>query len=206
LSLYARRGKRAFDVLFSMATLVILSPMMVAIALLVRATMGRPVVFRQARSGYRGVPFTMLKFRSMTEDRDARGDLLPEHQRLTRLGVFLRQTSIDELPELLNVLLGQMSVVGPRPLLVEYMDVYSEEQKRRHDVPPGITGWSQINGRNTTDWEQRFVEDVWYVDNLSWWVDLRILALTVGTVLTMRGVKPKGREMTSKFRGSKTDR
>jgi lipopolysaccharide/colanic/teichoic acid biosynthesis glycosyltransferase len=202
LNLYQDVGKRIFDLVFSILMLVVSSPLMAIIALLVRIKMGAPVFFRQLRPGYRGKPFTLLKFRTMTDECDAEGNLLPDEERLTGLGMFLRNTSIDELPELINVLRGDMSFVGPRPLLVEYMDLYTEEQKRRHEVLPGITGWQQIKGRNITAWDERFIQDVWYVDNLSFWLDLKIVFITVFKVLTMQGATPSGGKVTSRFTGT----
>ncbi len=185
---YRAWGKRILDVLISLPALVILSPLMGGIALLVRWRMGAPVLFRQRRPGLNGKPFTLYKFRSMTDARDAEGNLLPDAERLTALGRFLRKTSLDELPELFNVIKGEMSLVGPRPLLMAYLDRYTPEQFRRHEVRPGITGWAQINGRQTIPFSRRLALDVWYVDHLSLGLDLKILALTIPRALQSRGV------------------
>lgn len=194
--------KRLFDFLVSLALLVILSPILVAVAVMIALTMGRPVLFRQLRTGLGGRIFTLYKFRTMTDERDEQGNLLPDERRLTWLGRFLRSTSIDELPELINVLKGDMSLVGPRPLLPEYLPFYSEEQARRHEVKPGITGWAQVNGRNLLSWEKKFEYDVWYVDNRSLWLDLWILLLTVVKVLRREGISEAGHATASPFRGA----
>jgi sugar transferase EpsL len=193
--------KRAFDVVGSTLLLVLLSPVIGAVALVVRIRMGRPVLFRQVRPGRGGRPFTVLKFRTMTEQRDANGDLLPDDARLTGIGRLLRRTSLDELPELVNVLAGEMSLVGPRPLLMEYLPRYTPEQMRRHDVRPGITGWTQVNGRNALTWDDKFALDVWYVEHQSLRLDLDILGRTVRQVLTGRGVSAPGRATTEVFGG-----
>lgn len=182
------RLKRALDLAISILALILLTPLMGLLALLVRIFLKSPVLFRQERPGRHGRPFTIVKFRTMDEARDAEGRLLPDSERLGALGRFLRRTSLDELPELFNVLKGDMSLVGPRPLLMRYLDRYSPEQRRRHEVRPGITGWTQINGRNTLAWEDRFVLDVWYVDNRSFLLDCRILLITIWRVLTREGV------------------
>src|ERR1700678_1464394 len=174
-----RLSKRTLDVLVAAAALVALSPLLAVIAVLVRIFMGSPVLFRQVRPGYKERPFTCLKFRTMTDKRDANGNLLPDGDRLTRLGRLLRRTSLDELPELINVLRGEMSLVGPRPLLMQYLDRYTPEQRRRHAVKPGITGWAQVNGRNALDWERKFDLDLWYVDHQTFWLDIRILSKTL---------------------------
>src|SRR5271154_6015951 len=168
--------KRLFDLSIALCGLVILSPILLLVALLVRLSLGAPILFRQDRPGFKGKLFTCIKFRTMTDARDQFGELLPDAQRLTPLGRFLRDTSIDELPGLINVIRGEMSLVGPRPLLPEYITRYTSEQMRRHDVKPGITGWVQINGRNALDWDQKFALDNWYVDHRGFWLDLRILA------------------------------
>jgi lipopolysaccharide/colanic/teichoic acid biosynthesis glycosyltransferase len=175
---------------------------MILLAILIRHQLGSPVLFRQARPGLLGKPFTMIKFRSMTDQRSADGKLLPDAQRLTSLGRFLRASSLDELPELWNVLRGEMSLVGPRPLLMDYLPHYTREQARRHEVRPGITGWAQINGRNAISWEDKFVLDVWYVDNQSLALDLRILMLTVARVLSRKGINGDGEATVSRFTGS----
>jgi sugar transferase EpsL len=179
----SRALKRGLDVVVSASGLVLLSPVLGAVTVLVWLEMGSPVLFRQERPGYNGVPFFALKFRSMTDQRDGLGRLLPDGERITRLGAFLRRSSLDELVQLWNVLCGDMSLVGPRPLLMQYLDRYTPEQARRHSVRPGITGWAQVNGRNDLSWEQKLALDVWYVDHWSLWLDLRILGVTVWKVL-----------------------
>ncbi len=194
--------KRIFDFVVALLVLLVFGPVMVFVAFLVRRKLGRPVLFRQTRPGLDGRPFEMLKFRTMLDARDAKGHLLPDEQRVTPFGQFLRSTSIDELPELLNILKGDMSLVGPRPLLIEYLPLYSEEQKRRHDVRPGITGWAQINGRNAISWQKKFELDVWYVDNQSFWLDLKILALTVLKVLKRSDINQAGQATVEPFNGN----
>jgi len=191
--------KRVFDVVVSATALVVLAPVMGLIALAVWRTMGRPVLFRQVRPGLHGKPFVMYKFRTMRDLRDAEGKLLPDEARLTPFGRWLRSTSLDELPELLNVLRGEMSLVGPRPLLMEYLDRYTPEQARRHEVKPGITGWAQIHGRNNLSWDERFKLDVWYVDNWSLWLDLKILWRTLWMVLRREGISAQGHATTPRF-------
>jgi lipopolysaccharide/colanic/teichoic acid biosynthesis glycosyltransferase len=199
---YRRRGKRALDLALSVPVLVALVPAGLALAALVRLRLGRPVLFRQQRPGLDGRPFTLLKLRTMTDARDRDGHLLPDRERLTPLGRFLRATSLDELPELWNVVRGEMSLVGPRPLLMEYLPRYSPEQARRHEVRPGITGWAQVNGRNALTWEQKFDLAVWYVDHLSPGLDLRILARTVVQVLRREGISSAGHATAPEFRGT----
>jgi sugar transferase EpsL len=194
--------KRVFDLIATVAGLILIWPFFIILALLVRFKLGSPVLFHQTRPGLHGNPFIMLKFRTMTEERDAGGSLLPDAQRLTRLGTFLRSTSLDELPELLNVLKGDMSLVGPRPLLMEYLERYSSEQARRHEVRPGITGWAQVNGRNALSWEEKFEFDVWYVDNWSLWLDIKILFLTVLKTLRREGISAEGEATMTRFMGS----
>jgi lipopolysaccharide/colanic/teichoic acid biosynthesis glycosyltransferase len=194
--------KRALDVAGAVVGLVISAPLLGAAALLVRLGLGAPVLFRQSRLGLDGKPFTLDKLRTMTDQRDADGNHLPSAQRLTPLGKFLRGTSLDELPELFNVLAGDMSLVGPRPLLPRYLHRYTPEQARRHHVKPGITGWAQVHGRNTLGWEQRFALDCWYVDHRSVWLDVRILALTPLKVLRRDGISPAGQDIMPEFRGS----
>jgi lipopolysaccharide/colanic/teichoic acid biosynthesis glycosyltransferase len=194
--------KRAFDFIVAFLALIVLCVPMILLAILIRHQLGSPVLFRQARPGLLGKPFTMIKFRSMTDQRSADGKLLPDAQRLTSLGRFLRASSLDELPELWNVLRGEMSLVGPRPLLMDYLPHYTREQARRHEVRPGITGWAQINGRNAISWEDKFVLDVWYVDNQSLALDLRILMLTVARVLSRKGINGDGEATVSRFTGS----
>jgi len=196
--------KRVFDVVVSATALVVLAPVMGLIALLVWRTMGRPVLFRHVRPGLHGKPFVMYKFRTMRDLRDAEGKLLPDEARLTPFGRWLRSTSLDELPELLNVLRGEMSLVGPRPLLMEYLDRYTPEQARRHEVKPGITGWAQIHGRNNLSWDERFKLDVWYVDNWSLWLDVKILWRTLWMVLRREGISAQGHATMPEFRGSQT--
>ncbi len=181
-------AKRSFDLLLASAGLVLLSPLMLVIAVLVKAFLRSPVLFRQRRAGFRGAVFECLKFRTMTDERDAQGELLPDHQRLTTLGRYLRASSLDELPELWNVIRGEMSLVGPRPLLARYLERYSPEQMRRHSVKPGITGWTQINGRNSLSWDEKFALDLWYVDNRSFWLDLSILAKTIPYLIRRDGI------------------
>jgi sugar transferase EpsL len=197
--------KRLFDVVGSGALLVVLSPVLAVVAALVKIGMGPPVLFRQQRPGLNGEPFTILKFRTMTDATDASGKLLPDAQRLTRLGGLLRRTSLDELPELVNVLRGDMSLVGPRPLLTEYLPHYSDEQMRRHEVRPGITGWSQVNGRNALTWEEKFALDVWYVDNRSVGLDVRILLTTIGRVVKGESVAHPGAATMKPFHGEAGD-
>jgi sugar transferase EpsL len=191
--------KRVFDIVVSAVALTVLAPVMGLIALLVWRTMGRPVLFRQVRPGLHGKPFVMYKFRTMRDLRDAEGKLLPDEARLTPFGRWLRSTSLDELPELLNVLRGEMSLVGPRPLLMEYLDRYTPEQARRHEVKPGITGWAQIHGRNNLSWDERFKLDVWYVDHWSLWLDLKILWRTLWMVLRREGISAQGHATMPRF-------
>ncbi|NLG52109.1 MAG: sugar transferase [Chloroflexi bacterium] len=185
---YRRHGKRLLDLALTIPALILLAPVMGMVALAVRLTMGRPILFRQVRPGLHAVPFTMYKFRTMTDSRDADGHLLPEAQRITRLGRFLRRTSLDELPELWNVLRGEMSLVGPRPLLVKYLDRYTPNQARRHEARPGITGLAQISGRQAMPFSRRLEFDVSWVDSYDLWIDLRILLLTIPKTLSARGV------------------
>lgn len=200
--MYPILGKRVFDLTLTGLLLPVLLPLMAIVALLVRLKLGRPVLFAQVRPGLQGKPFTMRKFRTMTDARDGAGKLLPDHERLTRFGAFLRSTSLDELPELFNVLKGEMSLVGPRPLLMEYLDRYTPEQARRHDVLPGITGWAQISGRNAISWDQKFALDLWYVDHQTWRLDLRILLQTLGKVFQREGINEPGEATIQKFMGS----
>lgn len=199
-------AKRAFDLLVAIGALVVLSPVLAAIAVVVRLFLGSPIYFRQWRTGLHGQLFTCLKFRTMTDARDAIGKLLPDAQRLTPLGRFLRSASLDELPELFNVIRGEMSLVGPRPLLPQYLNRYSPDQMRRHEVKPGITGWAQVNGRNTLDWNRRFELDLWYVDHWSLWMDLKILARTASQVLTCVGISRPGHATMPEFMGVSTER
>ena len=194
--------KRAFDLLLTLPGLLLVSPVLGGVALLLWLREGRPVLFRQPRPGLHGKIFTLYKFRTMRHAVDPQGRPLPDAQRLTRLGKFLRATSLDELPELFNVLRGEMSLVGPRPLLTAYLDRYTPEQMRRHEMPPGITGWAQINGRNALNWEERFALDVWYVDHWSLALDLKILALTFWKVLKREGISAPGEATMQEFQGS----
>jgi sugar transferase EpsL len=195
------RLKRMVDVAVAGVALVVLAPVLVVIAWRVRRELGRPVLFSQPRPGRHGEIFRLHKFRTMTDERDAEGALLPDERRLTAFGRFLRSSSLDELPELYNVLRGEMSLVGPRPLLIEYLDLYTPEQARRHEVRPGITGWSQINGRNDMPWPQKLALDVWYVDHRSLWLDLRILVRTLRVMLSREGVALAGHATTTRFTG-----
>jgi len=186
----------------ALGILLILLPLLCLLALMVRVNLGCPIIFRQLRPGYQGRPFSLFKFRTMTDDRTDRGTLLSDGERLTRFGRLLRSTSLDELPELINVLRGEMSIVGPRPLLMQYLDRYTPEQARRHEVKPGITGWAQINGRNALTWEEKFILDVWYVDHWSFGLDLRILAITFWKTLTGEGVNQPGLATAEEFQGT----
>lgn len=194
--------KRTFDFLVALCALIVLSPVLLVVSVWVAVALGRPVLFRQVRPGKDGKPFRMCKFRSMTDGRDKDGDLLPDSERLTRFGKFLRSSSLDELPGLWNVLKGDMSLVGPRPLLMAYLPLYSPEQARRHEVRPGITGWAQVNGRNAISWDDKFRLDVWYVDNQSFWLDIRILLLTVKKVFARDGISAAGEATMPAFTGS----
>lgn len=195
--------KRFLDLVISALALLILSPLYGLTALAVRMKLGSPVYFRQVRPGLNRKPFELIKFRTLQDKRDTDGELLPDHERVTRFGTFLRSTSLDELPGLWNVLKGDMSLVGPRPLLMEYLPLYSEEQRRRHEVKPGITGWAQVNGRNAISWEEKFELDVWYVDHRSLWLDIKILFLTVLRVLRREGINQDNHVTMEKFKGSK---
>lgn len=193
--------KRILDFVISLFALFFLMPFFLILVLLVRAKLGSPVLFRQSRPGMEGKAFQMVKFRTMTNECDASGELLPDGDRLTRFGQFLRSSSLDELPELWNVLKGDMSLVGPRPLLMEYLPLYSERQALRHEVRPGITGWAQVNGRNALSWEEKFDLDVWYVDNRTLWLDIKILFLTVWKVVKRDGISQDGESTMTKFSG-----
>jgi len=199
--MYRRLGKRLLDLGVAVLASIIAAPILGLMALLVRVKVGAPILFRQTRPGWHGKPFTLYKFRTMTDARDAEGNLLPDAARLTPFGRFLRSTSLDELPELWNVLKGDMSLVGPRPLLMQYLDRYTPEQARRHEVRPGITGWAQVNGRNALTWEQKFALDVWYVDHLSFWLDLKIIALTIWKTLKREGISQSGQATAEEFMG-----
>lgn len=194
--------KRIFDILVTLVALCALSPVLLIMCLLIRLKLGSPVLFQQVRPGRYGLPFKMIKFRTMRDAIDAYGNSLPDAERMTTFGSRLRSTSLDELPELWNVLKGDMSLVGPRPLLMEYLPLYSEEQYRRHEVRPGVTGWAQVNGRNALDWEEKFQLDVWYVDNHSFWLDIKILGLTVRKVLERDGISAQGEVTIQPFAGN----
>jgi lipopolysaccharide/colanic/teichoic acid biosynthesis glycosyltransferase len=196
--------KRLFDLLTASLALLLLALPLLALAMLIRRKLGGPVLFRQVRPGLDGQLFTMIKFRTMTDARGSDGVLLPDAKRLTHFGGFLRASSLDELPELWNVLRGEMSLVGPRPLLMEYLPLYSPEQARRHEVRPGITGWAQVNGRNAISWADKFALDVWYVDHRSLWLDVRILLLTVCKVLVRDGISAAGEATMPRFEGDKS--
>lgn len=193
--------KRAMDFSAALLAALLLAPVIVLVALLVRINLGTPVFFRQQRPGLHGRAFMMVKFRTMRDAAGADGRPLPDELRLTRFGRFLRSSSLDELPELWNVLAGDMSLVGPRPLLMEYLPLYSAEQARRHEVRPGVTGWAQVNGRNAISWEEKFALDVWYVDNRSLWLDIRILFMTVGKVFRRQGISAAGEATMPRFTG-----
>lgn len=199
---YSWGGKRAFDLVMSITALLVLLPFQVMIAFLIRAKLGSPVCFRQQRPGLYGKPFTLHKFRTMTDARDADGQLLPDAGRLRAFGCFLRSASLDELPELWNVVRGEMSLVGPRPLLMQYLDRYTPEQMRRHEVRPGISGWAQVNGRNALSWEEKFELDVWYVDNVSFWLDLKIIVLTLWKIVRRDGISQEGHATMVEFMGT----
>lgn len=197
-------GKRIFDVLASSLALLLFSPVLAAVALLIRYKLGSPVLFRQSRPGRNCQPFKMIKFRTMTDAREPDGCLLPDADRLNDFGRFLRASSLDELPELWNVFKGDMSLVGPRPLLMEYLPLYSPEQARRHEVRPGITGWAQVNGRNALSWDEKFKLDVWYVDHWSAWLDIKILWLTLSKVMGREGINASGEATMQRFTGNKS--
>lgn len=197
-------SKRLFDLVFSLVLAILLLPLLAPLAVLVYLNLGSPVLFRQQRPGLLGKPFTFYKFRTMNNRTDENGRLLPDEDRLTGFGSFLRGTSLDELPQLFNVIRGDMSLVGPRPLLMEYLDLYTDEQARRHEARPGITGWAQVNGRNAITWEEKFRLDLWYVDNRSFLLDLRIILLTVVRIIRKEGINQAGMATAEKFRGSAT--
>jgi lipopolysaccharide/colanic/teichoic acid biosynthesis glycosyltransferase len=197
--------KRVFDLVVAAVAVALLAPLMLAIVVAIRLCLGKPVLFVQERPGLHGVPFRIVKFRTMRDAVDAEGRPLPDGERLTRLGTFLRSSSLDELPELWNVLRGDMSLVGPRPLLMEYLPLYSAEQARRHDVRPGITGWAQVNGRNAPSWDEKFRLDTWYVEHASFWLDLKIMALTVWTMIRRDGINHEGHATMPVFMGSRPE-
>jgi sugar transferase EpsL len=202
-NVYRKLGKRIFDLVLLVPGLIVCLPLLGCIAILVYLKLGSPIFFRQIRPGLNGNSFSIVKFRTMLDSRDHSNNLLPNEKRLTPFGLRLRSTSLDELPELFNVLKGDMSFVGPRPLLMEYLDKYTPRQKRRHEVKPGITGWAQVNGRNAITWDQKFEYDVWYVENHSFFLDIRILLLTLWKVLTRQGISPKDKVIVDRFTGSK---
>jgi sugar transferase EpsL len=193
--------KRAFDLIVTISAVIVLSPILVTLYIVSAILLGLPVFFRQERPGWLGQPFRLLKFRTMTDDRDRKGYLLPDALRLPPFGRFLRVTSLDELPELFNVLKGDMTLVGPRPLLMQYLKRYTPEQARRHEVKPGITGWAQVNGRNAITWEEKFELDVWYVDNWSLWLDIRIICMTIWKILKREGISHPGEATMQEFMG-----
>jgi sugar transferase EpsL len=195
-------SKRLLDIIATLIGLIVLSPVILLTAILVRIFFGTPILFRQQRPGYKGRPFFINKFRTMTDRLSPDGNLLPDSERLTPFGRFLRSLSLDELPELFNILCGEMSLVGPRPLLMQYLPLYSPEQGRRHDVVPGLTGWAQVNGRNATDWSTRFTLDVWYVDHWSFWLDIKIILMTFGKVFKRAGVNQEGQATVEYFTGN----
>ncbi|BBT41356.1 Sugar transferase involved in LPS biosynthesis (colanic, teichoic acid) [Pseudomonas guariconensis] len=195
--------KRSFDILAAGVGLLVLLPVIAVVAFMISFRLGRPVLFRQVRPGLEGRPFEMVKFRTMLDAVDADGKALPDAQRMTSFGSFLRSSSLDELPELWNVLKGDMSLVGPRPLLMEYLPLYDTQQRRRHEVRPGVTGWAQVNGRNALTWEEKFNFDVWYVENRSFWLDLKIIMLTIRKVLIRDGISAEGEVTMSKFTGTR---
>ncbi|EID0062640.1 sugar transferase [Vibrio vulnificus] len=194
-------AKRLFDLILSLTVLFCTLPMIVILALLILKKLGSPILFTQDRPGLKGKVFKMMKFRTMLDSKDKEGNLLPDEQRMTNFGAFLRSTSLDELPGLFNVIRGDMSLVGPRPLLVQYLPLYNQEQARRHEVRPGVTGWAQINGRNAISWEEKFKLDVWYVDNRSFWLDIKILLLTVKKVFVKEGISADGHVTIAPFTG-----
>lgn len=193
--------KRCIDIVGAGLGLIVLSPVLAVVAIAIWWDMGRPIMFHQIRPGLNGQAFSMVKFRTMSNKRDSQGNLLPDKQRLTPLGKILRKTSLDEFPELFNVLKGDMSLVGPRPLLMQYLERYTLEQARRHEVKPGITGWAQVNGRNAISWEEKFALDVWYVENCSLWLDIKILTMTIGKVFRREGISAQGEATMPEFMG-----
>lgn len=197
--------KRFFDFLLALVALITLLPVIIVVAIFIRLKLGAPILFTQNRPGLNGKIFKMMKFRSMLDGKDKQGHLLPDDERMTQFGMFLRSTSLDELPGLFNVLKGDMSLVGPRPLLVQYLPLYNTEQSRRHNVRPGITGWAQVNGRNAISWDQKFKLDVWYVDNQNFFLDIKILLLTIKKVFVREGISAAGHVTIEPFKGSSND-
>ena len=200
--IYQKIVKRILDIMISLAAIIILSPVLIILVVLVRTKLGSPVLFRQQRPGYHGKIFGLMKFRTMTDEKDEKGELLPDEVRLTDFGRKLRSTSLDELPEFFNILKGDMSFVGPRPLLVQYLPLYNDEQAHRHDVLPGLTGWAQVNGRNAISWEKKFEYDVWYTRNISFLLDLKIVLMTVGKVLKRDGISSETHATMEFFTGT----
>lgn len=200
--MYKKYVKRLLDFGLSLISLIILLPIILIIAILVRIKLGKPIIFKQQRPGKDERIFTLYKFRTMTDEKDESGKLLPDEKRLTKFGKFLRSTSLDELPELINIIKGDMSIVGPRPLLVEYLPLYNKEQKKRHDVRPGLTGLAQINGRNKLSWEEKFKQDVYYIENISLWLDIKIIFKTIKNVIKKDGISEEGIATVRKFEGS----
>ncbi len=204
--MYQKYIKRFFDIVLSIAAITLLSPVLIVLAIMVRVKLGSPVLFRQKRPGYHGEIFGLMKFRTMTDERDENGELLPDEVRLTPFGKKLRSTSLDELPEFFNILKGEMSFVGPRPLLVQYLPLYNEEQAHRHDVLPGLTGWAQVNGRNAISWEKKFEYDVYYTRNISFLLDLKIVFMTVGRVIKRDGISSETHATMEFFTGTPADK
>lgn len=200
---YKKYIKRVFDIVFSLFALILLSPVLLILAVLIKLNLGSPILFKQQRPGLHGKVFTIYKFRTMTDEKDETGELLDDHLRLTKFGRFLRSTSMDELPELLNILKGDMSFIGPRPLLVEYLPLYNNEQMRRHEVRPGLSGLAQVNGRNELSWEEKFYHDIYYVDNVSLYLDLKIFFLTLRKVIMREGISFSNEKKDNKFKGDK---
>lgn len=200
--MYAKYIKRILDFVLSLCALIVLSPILLIVAILVRIKLGSPIIFKQKRPGKNERIFTLYKFRTMTDKKDENGNLLPDEERLTKFGKFLRSTSLDELPELVNILKGDMAIVGPRPLLVEYLELYNDEQKHRHDVRPGLTGLAQVNGRNSIAWEEKFNEDLTYIKNISFMEDIKIILKTVGKVFKREGISQEGNATIEKFKGT----
>jgi len=199
--MYRKFGKRLIDIVVSFLWLIVLMPLLLILAILIRFKLGSPILFKQDRPGLNGKIFRLYKFRTMTDERNEYGELLPDEERLTSFGKTLRATSMDELPELWNILKGNMSLVGPRPLLVEYLPLYSTEQLRRHNVRPGLTGHAQINGRNAINWSEKFRYDCWYVDNLSFWLDMKVIFLTVAKVFSRKGISSSTSVTMERFKG-----
>lgn len=203
--MYAKYFKRILDFILAIVLFIITLPILLVVGILVRINLGSPVIFKQERPGKNEKEFTLYKFRTMTDKRDDKGELLPDDERLTKFGLFLRSTSLDELPELINIIKGDMSFVGPRPLLTEYLDLYNEKQKHRHDVRPGLTGLAQVNGRNLLEWEKRFGYDIEYVNNVSFKEDVKIVFKTISLVLNRKGISSSNSKTMEKFTGSKTN-